>query len=72
LKSKYCQVHVKEEDTWKTAFKKGQCLYEWMVIPFGLCNAPTTFMKLMNYVSHPYLNSFVIVYLYDILVYSSN
>jgi len=61
LKSQYHQVRVKEEDTWKIAFKTRQGLYKWLVIPFGLCNAPATFMILMNDILFPFIDSFFIV-----------
>ena len=57
LKLGYHQVRVKEEDTWKTAFKTRKGLYECLVIPFGMCNASTTFMYLMNGVLHPFIDS---------------
>lgn len=62
----------KEEDTWKMALKTRHGLYKWLVMPFGICNALATFMKLMNDILHPYLNSFVIPYLDDILVYRAD
>jgi hypothetical protein len=62
---------VKEEDTWKISFKTRQGLYEWLVKPFDLCNATTTFVKLMNDALHPYLYSISIDYLDGILVYSA-
>ena len=71
LKLGYHQVCVKEEDIYNTTFKARQGMYEWLVMSFGLCNALATFMRMMNDVLHPYLDSFVIVYLDDILVYIS-
>jgi hypothetical protein len=62
------QVRIKEEDMNKKIFRTIYGHYEFMVVPFGLSNAPTIFMFLMNGMFMEYLDKFVIVFLDDILV----
>eukprot|EP00253_Pinus_taeda_P016695 PITA_16695 len=70
LHSGYHQVRVAQQDIWKTAFKTKQGLFEWMVMPFRLCNAPAMFIRVMNDLFRPFLDNFMLLYLDDILVYS--
>ena len=71
LKSAYNLVRIKEGDEYKTAFRTRYGHFEYLVMPFGLKNAPATFQHFINDVLSDYLDDFVISYIDDILIYSN-
>jgi hypothetical protein len=72
LRSGYHQLKIRTEDIPKITFTTRYRLYEFLIMSFGLTNAPTYFMNLMNKVFMEYLDQFVVVFIDDILIYSQN
>jgi hypothetical protein len=72
LCSGYHQIKIRAKDISKIAFSMRYSMYEYLVMSFGLTNAPTHFMYLMNLIFVPELDKFVMVFIDDILVYSNN
>ena len=72
LKSTYHLVCIASGDKWKTTFRTHYSSFEWLVISFGLSNAPSAFQRFMNETFADLLDVCVVVYLDDILIYSSN
>ncbi len=73
LKSKYYQIHIMDVDVEKMAMRTNMVyFYEFLIILFGLCNAPLAFTTFMKSIFHYKLNELVIIYIDDILVYSKS
>ncbi|XP_073420982.1 coiled-coil domain-containing protein 24 isoform X1 [Dendrobates tinctorius] len=70
LRGAYNLVRIRAGDEWKTAFNTRDGHYEYLVMPFGLCNAPAVFQEFVNEIFRDLLYSCVVVYLDDILVFS--
>ncbi|XP_053563243.1 tyrosine--tRNA ligase, cytoplasmic isoform X1 [Bombina bombina] len=72
LRGAYNLIRIREGDEWLTAFRTRYGLYEYLVMPFGLCNAPATFQHFINDIFRDLLDVCLVVYLDDILIYSNN
>ncbi|CAJ0964416.1 unnamed protein product [Ranitomeya imitator] len=72
LRGAYNLVRIKQGDEWKTAFNTPEGHFEYLVMPFGLANAPSVFQSFMHDIFREYLDKFLIVYLDDILIFSDD
>ena len=70
IKEAYHNVRIKKGDEWKTTFTSKYGTYEYLVMPFGLCNAPATFQRWINRTLQRFIDRCCIVYLDDVLIYS--
>ena len=68
----YNRLRMAPSEEWKTAFRCRYGLFEYNVMPFGLCNAPGTFQHYMNDTFRDFLDEFLVIYLDDMLIYSKN
>lgn len=68
--SAFHKIRIAEGDEWMTAFRTRYGLFEWMVTPFGLANAPSTFQKYINWALRDYLDEFCSAYVDDVLIYT--
>ncbi|CAJ0967911.1 unnamed protein product [Ranitomeya imitator] len=72
LRGAYNLVRIRQGDEWKTAFNMPEGHFEYLVMPFGLANAPSVFQSFMHDIFREYLDKFLIVYLDDILIFSDD
>ena len=66
------RIRIAEGDEWKTAFRTRFGLYEWLVTPFGMSNAPSTFQRYINWALRDILDDFCSAYIDDVIIYSKN